>query len=408
MDVLHVQEAKNCGGFGGLTDRLTRAPCCYRSIPKYGTDVGCQVAQMTDTLMQVKRGCGEASRLGHCSVGRGNLVLFWEDIWINGSSICQLAPSIYDAVPARFRNHRTVAEALLNKRWIQDITGALGMQAILEYLSLWPVMKSIQLSDQEDSLHWRWETSGEYSSRSAYQAQFLGRIRFQSSPIQKSLASPKCRYFIWLVALNRYQTADRLRKRGLPHPAKCVLCDQCEESIDHLLIVCPESCQLWWMALNAIGHAGCLPLSDSSFHLWLCDSTMKQCKEHRRGFDTIVALVAWTIWKERNNRVFNQQQRSYMWPVQWRQKLNFSDLQDWQCRSCVCRTETFGRTISCEISSQSFYFHVPCPLHCFLNFHVNNFYSFQRCTPCIFPKDLGIVRTLEEIFGQLMEVLSNF
>uniref|UniRef100_A0A0D3HFF9 Uncharacterized protein n=1 Tax=Oryza barthii TaxID=65489 RepID=A0A0D3HFF9_9ORYZ len=77
----------------------------------------------------------------------------------------------------------TVAEALLNKRWIQDITGALGMQAILEYLSLWPVMKSIQLSDQEDSLHWRWETSGEYSSRSAYQAQFLGRIRFQSSPI---------------------------------------------------------------------------------------------------------------------------------------------------------------------------------------------------------------------------------
>uniref|UniRef100_A0A0E0R154 Uncharacterized protein n=1 Tax=Oryza rufipogon TaxID=4529 RepID=A0A0E0R154_ORYRU len=94
-----------------------------------------------------------------------------------------LAPSIYDAVPARFRNHRTVAEALLNKRWIQDITGALGMQAILEYLSLWPVMKSIQLSDQEDSLHWRWETSGEYSSRSAYQAQFLGRIRFQSSPI---------------------------------------------------------------------------------------------------------------------------------------------------------------------------------------------------------------------------------
>jgi hypothetical protein len=61
-----------------------------------------------------------------------------------------LAPSIYDAVPVRFHNRRIVAEALLNKRWIQDITGALGMQAILEYLSLWPVMNSIQLSDQED------------------------------------------------------------------------------------------------------------------------------------------------------------------------------------------------------------------------------------------------------------------
>jgi hypothetical protein len=29
-------------------------------------------------------------------------------------------------------------------------------------------------------------------------------------------------------------------------------------------------------------------------------------KAHRRGFDTIATLVAWTIWKERNNRVFNQ------------------------------------------------------------------------------------------------------
>lgn len=55
MDVLHVQEAKNCGGFGSLTDRLTRAPCCYQSIPKYGTDVGCQVAQMTDTHVGEER-----------------------------------------------------------------------------------------------------------------------------------------------------------------------------------------------------------------------------------------------------------------------------------------------------------------------------------------------------------------
>lgn len=29
-------------------------------------------------------------------------------------------------------------------------------------------------------------------------------------------------------------------------------------------------------------------------------------KAHRRGFDTIATLVTWTIWKERNNRVFNQ------------------------------------------------------------------------------------------------------
>ncbi|KAB8079871.1 hypothetical protein EE612_000149, partial [Oryza sativa] len=29
-----------------------------------------------------------------------------------------------------------------------------------------------------------------------------------------------------------------------------------------------------------------------------------------KGFDTVVILVAWSIWKERNNRVFKHRQRS--------------------------------------------------------------------------------------------------
>jgi hypothetical protein len=33
-------------------------------------------------------------------------------------------------------------------------------------------------------------------------------------------------------------------------------------------------------------------------------------KEHRRGFDTIAMLVAWTIWKKKNN-VFNQKSRTW-------------------------------------------------------------------------------------------------
>jgi hypothetical protein len=28
-------------------------------------------------------------------------------------------------------------------------------------------------------------------------------------------------------------------------------------------------------------------------------------KRHRRGFDSLVVLVWWFLWKERNNRIFN-------------------------------------------------------------------------------------------------------
>ncbi|BAS99138.1 Os06g0679900 [Oryza sativa Japonica Group] len=55
-----------------------------------------------------------------------------------------------------------------------------------------------------------------------------------------------------------------------------------------------------------------LPFNEPSFISWLCDKRMKVAKAQRRGFDTITALIAWTIWEERNNRVFNQQQKTWV------------------------------------------------------------------------------------------------
>jgi hypothetical protein len=37
---------------------------------------------------------------------------------------------------------------------------------------------------------------------------------------------------------------------------------------------------------------------------WLCRRKDVQ-KDHRRGFDSFVALVAWSLWRERNARVFD-------------------------------------------------------------------------------------------------------
>lgn len=183
---------------------------------------------------------------------------------------------------------------------------------ILEYLKLWSLVQMVDLDPTTpDSIIWKWESSGQYSSKSTYKALFSGRVTFLSTPIWKSLAPSRCCFFLWLVAINRCWTADRLRSRGLPHPDRCVLCDQYEESIDHILVACPESRQLWWWTLQAIRSPNCLPVNEPSFHNWLCESRMKIGERHRRGFDTVVTLMAWTIWKERNNRIFNQQQKSW-------------------------------------------------------------------------------------------------
>jgi hypothetical protein len=40
--------------------------------------------------------------------------------------------------------------------------------------------------------------------------------------------------------------------------------------------------------------------------------------QKRRGFDTIIILVAWSIWKERNSQAFNNQRGS------WREVANLA------------------------------------------------------------------------------------
>jgi hypothetical protein len=57
-------------------------------------------------------------------VGNGESSLFWEDRWLDGRSIKEMAPEIYALVPKRRRKVRTVHEALVERAWVPDIAGA--------------------------------------------------------------------------------------------------------------------------------------------------------------------------------------------------------------------------------------------------------------------------------------------
>ena len=86
----------------------------------------------------------------------------------------------------------------------------------------------------------------------------LGAIQFDPwERIWKSWALGKCKFFLWLVAHNRCWTADRLAKRGLNHPPKCPLCDEVDETIDHLLVSCVFTRQFW---LTCCSSLACKPL----------------------------------------------------------------------------------------------------------------------------------------------------
>lgn len=112
----------------------------------------------------------------HTTIGNGDKALFWEDRWLHGNRIQDVAPSIYGVVAPRTRASRTVRQALQDNTWATDVGPNLGLENIDEYMQLWDNVAVVDLHEaREDAIRWAWEANGSYSIRSAYAAQFIGR-----------------------------------------------------------------------------------------------------------------------------------------------------------------------------------------------------------------------------------------
>jgi len=239
-------------------------------------------------------------------LGNGNNTLFWIDRWLHGCSVENLAPEVFASVSPRVRKRQTVAEALDNNKWVSVIRRSLSWIGIREFLQLWDCVQGLQLNDFEDRHIWKLEPGGCYSSKSAYRAYFQGSVTFEPwRRLWKTWAPNKCKVFLWLAIRNRCWTADRLEKRGLPHPEQCPLCDQEDETVQHLLVSCVVARQVWFKLLAPLNLGDCIPRQrERSFAEWWRKVLKKVKKEYKKGVNSLIILGAWMIWKHRNACVF--------------------------------------------------------------------------------------------------------
>jgi hypothetical protein len=84
----------------------------------------------------------------------------------------------------------------------------------------------------------------------------------------------------------------------------CLLCDQ-EETVQHLLIASVFARQTWFLVLSLIGLQQLAPDPGVSvIQKWWKAAVLKVPKQKRGGFHSVVALMAWWLWKRRNSCVF--------------------------------------------------------------------------------------------------------
>ncbi|GJN37197.1 hypothetical protein PR202_gb26125 [Eleusine coracana subsp. coracana] len=240
-------------------------------------------------------------------IGDGTRTLFWEDRWLHGQRVVNIAPRLYLVVAKRIIKKRTVAEALNEHLWLRDARGASSVGELREFFALWDIIQDVVLQPEaEDRHYWRLCSSGKYSAKSAYLHLFSGATQF--GPWERTWqtwAPSKCKFFLWLVAHDRCWTADRLARRGLEHPEKCVLCDQEQETINHLLIACPFARQYRFMSLAQVGLKALAPQpTDLIFDEWWEKAWQTAPEQQKKGFNSMVALGAWILWTHRNGCVF--------------------------------------------------------------------------------------------------------
>ncbi|KAJ1288236.1 hypothetical protein BS78_02G074900, partial [Paspalum vaginatum] len=63
--------------------------------------------------------------------------------------------------------------------------------------------------------------------------------------------------------------------------------------------------EAWFRCLLRFGIQHVAPsILDGSFGSWWREARKQVAKSLRKGFDSLVMLIAWCLWKERNNRIF--------------------------------------------------------------------------------------------------------
>jgi hypothetical protein len=193
----------------------------------------------------------------------GTKRLFWHSGWIDGHAPAKLFPLLYNHSR---RKQRTVREAMLGGNWIGDIAHDLNNEILREFFQLWNAIESAQLNlddGRDDQISWILESSGEYSTKSAYNIQFARQIPTMFlNLIWNAWAAPKCKFFLWLLLQDKLWTAACLQIRGWKNNYFCAVCERNLETAAHLFMECPYAATVWTLVVN---WSGCYSLHPSQW-----------------------------------------------------------------------------------------------------------------------------------------------
>uniref|UniRef100_A0A2N9F2D7 Reverse transcriptase domain-containing protein n=1 Tax=Fagus sylvatica TaxID=28930 RepID=A0A2N9F2D7_FAGSY len=237
-------------------------------------------------------------------VGRGNRVRLWHDRWCGDVPLKESFPALYACASNK---SATISEVLVreNGRVDWQVTFLRNfndweLDNVASFLGL--LQNHCPSRVVEDGLWWSLKNSGIFDVRSRYSS-------FRESPslifpwkcIWRTKAPRRACFFVWTAAWQKILTCENLRKRGYSITSWCCMCCCNGETVEHLLLHCHVAGALWNWIFQAFGISWVMSGTVADLlHSW-----WNGLGRHSSDiWNFAPACLMWTIWKERNQRTF--------------------------------------------------------------------------------------------------------
>ncbi|WVZ92280.1 hypothetical protein U9M48_038358 [Paspalum notatum var. saurae] len=241
----------------------------------------------------------------NCTEAELDLFRACTQLWLQGLAPKQIAPSCFNLA---WRKNITVAKALQGNTWMRGFRRMTTDQELRQFVKLWRDIQNVHLSPQSDSITWRLSLTGEYTAKSAYDAQFFGSYSaYQWEKIWKAKVEPKCRFFMWLLLQQKILTSDKILRRGGQANPICQLCRTEQESALHMVancsfakLICSQVAQRMNLLLPVLQQP-----ATRIKQWWLQMIGREPDADKARYREQAVIYLVWNLWKERCRRLFD-------------------------------------------------------------------------------------------------------
>ncbi|KAJ0479839.1 putative RNA-directed DNA polymerase [Helianthus annuus] len=241
-------------------------------------------------------------------VGNGVDIRFWIDTWVGDLPFWERWPRLFGLemfklcrVSERLDNGR--GNGVLNWQWSRQPESE---EELEEWKECCEVTSMVSLSIGKDAWLWNGDSQNGFSVKAVKSALISDRGSGHPPNFNWCKWVPiKCNIMNWRGNLDRLPSRVNLRRRNVDIPSTvCPLCEETEESVEHLFTACSIALRVWaafsdWCKIP--------PLFLFEFKDILDIHKFIKCsKKEEKIIYGLALITSWCIWKERNEVVFNQ------------------------------------------------------------------------------------------------------